>query len=364
MKLTARPALLLNSPLGCLGNVPFSGARLADSGRGSLTEGVRQPTELLPNLPYRLLLAACATLGAVGLVAPGLGAQASCPVIIDAHQHANPAPATFGESPPNRPCLPSASACASRPARHRTSEALRAGTLAAMDRLGIQRAVVSTADTVNLERWITQAPTRFLPGFSWGPDRPPPAIGLLRARHAAGRLAVLGELGPQYAGMLPSDTLLAPYFALAEELDIPVLLHMTAVGGTAPGYTAAAGRPLALEPVLKRHPRLRVYLENSGYPFGDEMVALFAQYPNVYGDLSRISWYLPPAAFHDYLRKLVRSGHGDRLMFGSDQAWWPEVIEEAVASIQAATFLTRAERCAILGGNAVRFFRLEAAPGR
>lgn len=61
-----------------------------------------------------------------------------------------------------------------------------------------------------------------------------------RARHAAGRLAFLGELGPQYAGMLPSDSVLAPYFAVAEELDIPVLLHMTAVGGTAKGYTAAS----------------------------------------------------------------------------------------------------------------------------
>jgi len=109
-----------------------------------------------------------------------------------------------------------------------------------MDRLDIHYAVVSTGDTTNLDRWIARAPTRFVPGLSWGPDRPLPPIALLRARHAAGRLAFLGELGPQYAGMLPSDSVLAPYFAVAEELDIPVLLHMTAVGGTAKGYTAAS----------------------------------------------------------------------------------------------------------------------------
>jgi predicted TIM-barrel fold metal-dependent hydrolase len=289
--------------------------------------------------------------------AAGLRAQASCP-IIDAHQHANPAPDAMRETPPSRPCPAGARPCPTRPARFRTSEALLAGTLEAMDRLGIRYAVVSTGDTANLDRWLARAPARFVPGLSWGPDRPLPPIGLLRRRHAAGRLAVLGELGPQYAGMLPSDSALAPYFALAEDLDIPVLLHMTAVGGTANGYTASAGRPLALEPVLKRHPRLRVYLENSGYPFAEEMIALFAQYPQVYGDLSRISWYLPRPAFHDYLERLVRAGYADRLMFGSDQSWWPEVIAEAVGSIRSARFLSPAERCAILGGTAARFFRL------
>ena len=286
-----------------------------------------------------------------------LRGQATCS-IIDVHQHANPAPASFVDTPPPRLCHNGVKPCALGPGQFRTSVALLEGTLAAMDRLQITQAIVSSGDTANLDRWIARAPTRFLPGFSWGPGRPLPSIADLRHRHAAGRLAILGELGPQYGGMLPSDTVLEPYFALAEELDVPVLLHMTAVGGTSEDYIAGAGRPLTLEPVLKRHPKLRVYLENSGYPFADEMIALFAQYPAVYGDLSRISWYLPRPEFHDYLRRLVRAGYGDRLMFGSDQSWWPEVIAEAVASIRSATFLSPVQRCAILSGNARRFFRL------
>ncbi|MBK6454482.1 MAG: amidohydrolase family protein [Gemmatimonadetes bacterium] len=289
--------------------------------------------------------------------APALLGQAGCP-IVDAHQHANPAPPSFVSAPPARPCPNGVHPCALGPGRFRTSEALLEGTLAAMDRLHITHAVVSTGDTANLDRWVARAPGRFLAGVSWGPGRPLPAIADLRRRHAAGRLSILGEFGPQYGGLLPSDTSLAPYFALAEELDVPVLLHMTAVGGTSDAYTAASGRPLALEPVLKRHPGLRVYLENSGYPFADEMIALMAQYPGVYGDLSRISWYLPRPAFHDYVRRLVRAGYGDRLMFGTDQSWWPEVIAEAVQAVRSAAFLTPAEQCAILGGNARRFFRL------
>lgn len=249
-------------------------------------------------------------------------------------------------------------ACDRGRGRFRTSAALLQGTLEAMDRNGITLAFVSSYDLDNVDRWLDRAPDRFRAGASWGPGLPMHPLEELRARHAAGRLSIVGELGPQYGGLPPTDPIVAPYLDLAQELDVPVLMHMTAVGGSSDQYLATVGRPLTLEPVLKKRPGLRVYLENSGYPFGDEMIALFAQYPRVYGDLSRISWYLPRDAFHDYVRKLVRAGYGDRLMFGSDQSWWPEVIDDAVDAIRSAQFLSPAERCAILSENARRFFGL------
>lgn len=279
--------------------------------------------------------------------------------IIDVHQHANPAPASFQESPPPRPCPDGTQPCDPSASEFRTSLQLMEGTLDAMDRNGITLAFVSTYDLVNLDKWLDRAPDRFRAGVLWGPGVPMHSPDELRARYAEGRLAMIGELAPQYAGLPPTDSSVAPYFDLAEELDVPVLVHMTAVGGTGDDYLASAGRPLALEPVLKRHPGLRVNVENSGYPFGDEIIALFAQYPGVYGDLSRISWYLPRDAFYDYVRKLVRAGYGDRLMFGSDQAWWPEVIEDAVDAIRSAPFLSSDQKCAIFSGNARRFFRLD-----
>jgi len=45
-------------------------------------------------------------------------------------------------------------------------------------------------------------------------------------------------------------------------------------------------------------------------------------------------------------------------MFGSDQSWWPELIDDAVDAIRSAQFLSPAEKCAIFSGNARRFFRL------
>lgn len=41
-----------------------------------------------------------------------------------------------------------------------------------------------------------------------------------------GRFRVLGEVSNQYVGIAPDDERMRPYWALAEELDIPVAIHL------------------------------------------------------------------------------------------------------------------------------------------
>ncbi len=102
-------------------------------------------------------------------------------------------------------------------------------------------------------------------------------------------------------------------------------------------------------------------MENAGYPFGDEMVALLYMYPNVSVDVSTITWLIPQSAFHDYLRRLVRAGFADRIMFGTDQFGYPVITSMAIEAIESASFLTAAERRGIFYDNAARFFRLSPA---
>ena len=83
------------------------------------------------------------------------------------------------------------------------------------------------------------------------------------------------------------------------------------------------------------------------------------QYPQLYADVSTISWVIPRVAFHDYLEAFVRAGLGKRLMFGSDQMRWPEKIGEGIDAIERAPFLTEEQKRDILHHNAVRFLRLE-----
>ncbi len=49
-----------------------------------------------------------------------------------------------------------------------------------------------------------------------------PDLTWLRAEIKAGRIGFLGEITSQYAAMPPTDPRLEPYFALAEELNVPV----------------------------------------------------------------------------------------------------------------------------------------------
>ena len=71
------------------------------------------------------------------------------------------------------------------------------------------------------------------------------------------------------------------------------------------------------------------------------------------------SLFSPRDEFHFYLRRLVQSGFGKRIMFGSEQMFWPDAIELAIKGVESADFLTEEQKRDIFYNNAVRFLRLE-----
>ena len=177
-------------------------------------------------------------------------------------------------------------------------------------------------------------------------------------QHAEGRLKGLGEIGTQYYGYRPADSALAPYFALAAELDLPTHIHTAGFGAPLPTFRASAGNPLLLEEVLVRHPKLRLYAENCGFPYTQEWMALAYQHPRVYCEVSTATWIVNRNAFYNHLRTLVEAGLSKRIMFGSDQMQWPETIDLAIEAIESAPFLTEEQKRDIFYNNAARFLRL------
>ena len=239
-------------------------------------------------------------------------------------------------------------------------------TLEAIDRHNVVLGFLSGYDmtlsslTPNLERvqvWVNAAPGRFIPGAFLG-EPGNPSVAFLRKEYAEGRLKGLGEIGTQYYGYRPDDEALDPYFALAEELDIPTHIHTAGIGAPLPGFRSSAGHPLFLEEVLVRHPELRLFVENSGFPFTQEWIALAYQYPQLYGEVSTVTWIVNQNAFRAHLRTLVDAGLSKRIMFGSDQMQWPETIGMAVEAIQSAEYLSIEQKADILYNNAARFLRL------
>jgi len=277
------------------------------------------------------------------------------PPIIDMHLHAYSM--ADGAVPPENPVT-------GRPPTCRTTAELREASLAALARYNIVKAVTSGPAEMS-SQWRAVAPDRVLVGAYVDENNPLPDLATLRADILGGRVQILGELVLQHLGMTPDDPRLEPYYALAEELDVPVGIH-TGIGppGTPylpglQGFRVTLGNPVLVEEVLVRHPRLRVYLMHGGLPFLQETKAILSVYPQVYLDLATINWILPRQEFHNYLHELMVAGFGKRLLFGSDQMYWPETIGMAIEGIESALFLSEQEKRDIFYNNAVRFLKIE-----
>ena len=324
-----------------------------------------------------LLLALALSLAAAAHAQDGLP-------IIDMHLHAYPADAQG--PPPIAMCTPMPEFPAWDPAvpygpkfmgmmkdppcddpvwSPETDDALMQETIGAMEQYHVVGVLSGTPERV--AAWRAVAPGRFLPGLGFNLDRDGPVMtpDSLRALVAAGDLAVLAEVTNQYSGIAPDDERMEPYWALAEELDLPVGIH---IGPGPPGirYLGFDGIDMqarhnsahTLEPVLQRHPNLRVYIMHAGYPLLEDLLSLLYVHPQVYVDIGVIAVTQTRPAFYRYLRGIVEGGFVNRVMFGSDQMVWPGLIERTIAVIEEAPFLSDEQKRDIFYTNAARFLRL------
>jgi predicted TIM-barrel fold metal-dependent hydrolase len=266
--------------------------------------------------------------------------------IIDMHLHAESE--IWAEQ---RLCFPKP--CEGGPTSVRTVDELKPMTLEAMQRNGVVMGVVSGFRD-DVLAWTEGDGERFQTGIQ-APSQMP--FEDLEELLLLGRAQVLGEMTEQYYGIPIDDPVLDPLFALAHKLDIPVHVHLAGLG--AGNFPSHLGDPLRLVPVLRKYPGIRVYLENAGWPFLEEVTSVMYQFPSVYADLSTILHLFPRSVALKYVRDLIENGLGKRLMFGSDQMIWPEVIDEAVDVLQSAAFLSLEQKADIFYNNAARFLRLD-----
>lgn len=205
------------------------------------------------------------------------------------------------------------------------------------------------------------------PGASMFPD-----TAWLRREVKAGNIRVFGEISAQYLGIAPNDARMEPYWGLAEELQVPVGIHL-GIGppGVAyaaspfpvfksPTYRGAVGDPYLLEDVLVRHPKLRMYVMHAAWPEITHLLYMMCMHPGLYADLSVLQYAIARPAYLSALRTLTDAGLSKRLMFGSDGG--PRFLAEGIAAINSADFLNESQKRDILFNNAVRFFQTADVP--
>ena len=266
----------------------------------------------MPSRHIWRLLCCALLLSSCSMVALGQNTESKAPPVIDVHVHA-----IDGNFPGAAPMCPNTSKfTASDPkdkeapfgwVKEECTPALYPSApgeymkdvLAEMERLNVTAVVFG--DPKSVQKWKDAAPARIIPGTSFSNGMAPGqrvAVEELRKDFTTGGFKVMGEIGLQYEGISPSDPSVDAYFALAEELDIPVAIHMgTGGSGRAnvmmPKFRGSMGNPLLLEELLARHPKLRVQVMHAGYPMIDNMLTLLQANSHVYVDVAGLIWSYP-----------------------------------------------------------------------
>ena len=246
-----------------------------------------------------------------------------------------------------------------------------AGLLGEMDRAGIDRAVAiqlfqapSEEEALSEGRELYAASHgRLLPVATVDPTKGEGAISAA-IRSWEGERWLFGiKLFPGYLSFYPSDPRLDPVYEFALRRGIPVLIHQ---GDTLDGKGLLKfARPIEVDETAGRFREVRFVLCHLGNPWIDEAAEMVYKNPNVSVDTSGL---LPPPTaryFEAALERTLAQIHGalitvgspERFLHGSD---WPlEDLGQAAHLIESLPIPTE-DREAILGGNAMRLFRIPA----
>lgn len=238
----------------------------------------------------------------------------------------------------------------------------------AMDAAGVRYAVVTNmlddiaayddpgAELVAFNEWLCDLAgrePRFVPCLGVDPASLPVSdlVDHLRAMAPRGTAGI--KLHPPVHRIDLSDESFWPVLETCQELGLRVVSHS---GPSREGVQY--GEPDAFRPILDAFPRLRLVLAHLGGAAWRQVPRLADDYPGVAFDCCEIIEWLEAtrAPSRQQFVELLRHVGTDRVMMGSDFPWYD--MAHTVELVRGLPGLSDAERDAILGGNAVRFFGL------
>ncbi len=183
-----------------------------------------------------------------------------------------------------------------------------------------------------------------------------PAINWVEQQITDKKIDFIGEVLTQYHGISSSDSLMHPYYALAEKYNLPVGIHTGSAGPDhgCPNFKEEMGNPLLLKETLEKFPKLSVWLMHGGGPFVKECIEMMKTYPGLYTDISVLNNpnIIPAKDFASIMKAFIDAGLEDRLMFGSDNA----DVKICIAAVDGLEFLSAKQKEKIFHLNAERFF--------
>jgi len=234
-------------------------------------------------------------------------------------------------------------------------------TLYHLERVKIDKAVmlpVSDKENVAVSEWAQSAPDIIIPFFN-----PPERLDDSKSIKDIIEKAILEDNYKGFKIMVSfrkkklNDKILYPVLEMAHEHKLPVLFH---TGYPPPGTQKSVltfSNPIVIDEYINSFPDAKIIIAHMGYPWVDNALALAVQYPNIYLDISNMT-YMMPIRLKDFLLYAKELIGLDKILFGSDGSV-PEMIEIAANYFKTASFLTKGEIDKIMGLNAQKLLKIE-----
>lgn len=236
-----------------------------------------------------------------------------------------------------------------------TEELPVSATIAAMDRGGIDRMLISAwigphgAMTSNDEvaGFAAEAPDRLVGVGSVDISRPMEAVAeVKRCVHELGFRGI--RILPWLWEVPPTDRRFYPVYVACVEAGVP---FCTQIGHAGPLKPSEVGRPIYLDQVAIDFPDLVIVGGHIGYPWTDEAIAVATKHRNVYIDTSAYTVRRYPAQLVEFMR-----AHGaSKVLFGSN---YPMIRADKALEGLEELGLSDEQKSLFLSENAHRVYNL------
>ncbi len=170
------------------------------------------------------------------------------------------------------------------------------------------------------------------------------------------------KLYPGYEPFYPSDKRLQVVYDLAEEFDVPVMIHC---GDTyTPKGKVKYSHPLQVDDVAVDFPRVKFVICHMGNPWLTDCMEVVYKNANVYADISGLVLGEFTEAFEDYMADEIEdviryAGDPGRFLFGTD---WPICSMRSYVDFVQEIDVSAEARQLILYENSRRLFKLPLPP--
>jgi hypothetical protein len=168
------------------------------------------------------------------------------------------------------------------------------------------------------------------------------------------------KLYPGYQPFYPSDPALEPVYSLAEEYDVPVMIH---TGDTySPKGKVKFSHPLNIDEVAVDHPNVNFVICHVGNPWVRDCMEVVYKNSNAYTDISGLVLGNFSDRFEKFMRTqiqemLLYGVQPEKVLYGTD---WPISEMDSYLQFMDELKLPNRDKQKILYENSAKLFKLSA----